>query len=207
LEFANKIRTGAMTLICTVPPEELPVWLNEAKAHLRICDSADDALITSYIETVVSTLDGADGQLGRCLLKQSWALAIDFGFPRVIKVPLPPLISVDSITYVDANGVQQTVDPSVYQVTGVSGADKAKILPAVGRNWPTPRHCPEAVMVRFTAGYGEHHEDVPPAIRGAILEMVAQRYAFREAAIAGTIITAIPASAQEALSNYRVWSF
>jgi uncharacterized phiE125 gp8 family phage protein len=65
----------------------------------------------------------------------------------------------------------------------------------------------EAIIVRFTCGYGDTSADVPAPIRQALLEVVATRYAFREAVGSGSITTRIPAGAQAALDNFRLWSF
>jgi uncharacterized phiE125 gp8 family phage protein len=63
----------------------------------------------------------------------------------------------------------------------------------------------EAICIRFKAGYGDAPEDVPAPIRQALMEIVATRYAFREAVGAGVSFSRIPEGARAALDNYRMW--
>ena len=64
---------------------------------------------------------------------------------------LPPLQSVTSITYVDTDGVSQTLAADQYQVDAAS--IPARIVPAYGVLWPYTRTQLNAVTVRFVAGY------------------------------------------------------
>lgn len=69
-----------------------------------------------------------------------------------LRFNLPPLQSVTSITYVDIDGVTQTLAPSQYLVDAKSRP--ARIEPAYGVVWPATREQMNAVTVRFVAGYG-----------------------------------------------------
>lgn len=97
-----------------------------------------------------------------------------------IAIPLPPLLSVDSVKYTDTDGVVQTVDPANYMVDGVSVP--SRVSPITGYTWPATKTIVNAVRVRFTAGYldGGMTTTVPPAITVAILLMVGSLYENRE---------------------------
>ena len=92
-----------MILTRFAAPSVTPVSLTEAKAHLNVIGSTDDAIVQIYLDAAVSHLDGAEGTLGRCLVTQTWDYTID-AFPLVITVPLPDMASVSSISYVDTAG-------------------------------------------------------------------------------------------------------
>jgi hypothetical protein len=94
-----------------------------------------------------------------------------------IFVPLPPLVSVDSIQYVDTNGVTQTLDPTQYIVDLVS--EPARITPAYGVTWPATRQQVNAVTVTFTCGYGAAAA-VPAGIMRWMQIRIATIYANRE---------------------------
>lgn len=79
---------------------------------------------------------------------------------------LPPLQTVSAITYVDIDGVTQTLDPSLYLVDNISRP--ARIEPAYGVVWPSTREQMSAVKVRFVAGYGTA-ADVPACIKNWML--------------------------------------
>ncbi|QDV34022.1 head-tail connector protein [Tautonia plasticadhaerens] len=174
------------------PPAEEPVTTAEAKAHLRVEVDDDDTLIAAL---VVAARRLVEARLARALVSQAWDLTLD-GFPRActqrpgswerswsyygtLTVPLAPLASVSSITYVDAAGEEQTLDPSGYQV--VAGSP-GLVVPAYGTSWPATRSRPEAVTIRFTAGYGDA-ADVPQTLKLAVLLLVSHWYEHREAAI------------------------
>lgn len=182
--------------------------------HLRLPLSGsppapdDEALVLAYRDAVEAHLDGADGVLGRALVTQTWEMTMrhfPLGCDRIhgdlrIRLSLPPLQSVASITYVDADGATQTLDASKYTVvTGERGA----IVPAYGETWPTTRDVPEAVTVTFVAGYGDAADDVPGAIRAAGLIMVADLYDARTDIVTGTTVNRTEA-VDRLLNPYRV---
>lgn len=198
-----------MTLIRTVAPPVLPIDEAAVFAHLRLIlddslspDPAEADLVRGYIKAACALLDGPGGMLARCLISQAWQLKLP-RFPRgPITIPLPPVSSVSSVAYLDPSGASQTLDAGAYVVAGI-GSDDVAIHPAPGASWPAVRSShPEAVTITFTAGYGATADDVPEPIRGALLEMIADRYAFRESISAGVSIDQVPATAQDALSSF-----
>ena len=106
-------------------PQSLPVSIPEVKAAGRLdgLDESEDVVIAGLIRSAVAEIDGAHGWLGRALISQSWTLWLDH-FPRTIRVPLPPLQSVDAIRYDDADGVSQTLAPrtTTRRASAVPGA-------------------------------------------------------------------------------------
>ena len=103
-------------------PSTLPVSLAELKAHLKIDDvnlaSEDNTLLELYLDAAVAMVDGPQARLGLALISQTWEMRTD-QFPdcnQRIELPLPPLVSVDSVTYVDEAGASQTLPNTDYQV-------------------------------------------------------------------------------------------
>lgn len=95
-----------------------------------------------------------------------------------IFVPKPPLVSIDSIQYLDDTGVLQTLDPSLYAVDAVS--EPARIVPAFGTSWPSTQNIANAVRVSFTCGYGTLPSSVPAGIRIWMLMLAGTLYENRE---------------------------
>jgi hypothetical protein len=64
-------------------------------------------------------------------------------------------VSVTIITYIDTNGATQTLSAALYTTDLPSGpkAREGCIVPAYQQVWPQTRHVPNAVIVRFVAGY------------------------------------------------------
>ncbi|NFV80001.1 head-tail connector protein [Magnetospirillum aberrantis] len=190
-----------MSLILITAPAVEPISLDEAKAHLRVTGTDDDALIGGFIAAARQNLDGRDGWLGRALMPQTWELRLD-AFPAEITVPLPPLREIVSVKYIDLDGAEQTLDPALYQV--VAG-EPARIVPAHGQVWPSTRRQPDAVRVQFDAGYDDAAA-VPAPIKAATLLHVGTLYRDRETVNIGNIVNDLPTFSL-LLSPFRVWSF
>jgi uncharacterized phiE125 gp8 family phage protein len=185
--------------ILTKPSEE-PITLAEAKTHLRESGTDQDQLIEALI---VTAREQAETHTGRAFCTQSWTLKLDaFPCERFIRIPYPPLISVQSVKYYDSDGVLQTMSTSDYVVDTTSHIGKIDL--AYEAEWPTPRTMPNAVVIAFTCGYGGR-ENVPSSIKAAMLLNLSHLYENREATISGTIITPLPMAYDSLLSSYRVW--
>lgn len=164
------------------------VTVADLRAHLVVDTTDHDDLIGEYRDAAVAHLDGHAGILGRALAEQTWVLYLD-RFPAgagwrsaTIRLPLPPLIAVESITYLDANGVRQTLAADLYTVLD---GEKAEIRPAYGQAWPTARCAPRSVAITFTCGWAAPDDGDPwPAklqpVRAAIKLMVGDMFENRE---------------------------
>jgi uncharacterized phiE125 gp8 family phage protein len=182
-----------MRVIVITPPEPL-VSVEEAKAHLRVATDDDDALIEGYIDAACAHIDGPSGSIGKAFGLQTLEVRSSFFDDCEWTLPFPPVVSVDGITYLDGDGVVQTLATDAYEVRG------ADIVRAYGTTWPVVREDGESVRVQYQAG----SETAPAAIRAAILLMVGDMYAFRETAMSGNA-QAIPVSAafKDLLWPYR----
>lgn len=176
---------GANLAIVTEPTEE-PVSLAEAKAHLRVTFSDDDALISNLITAARIRCETA---IDRKFITQTWDFKLEtfpipyldsqlwVRVPGVIVLPFAPIASVTSISYVDANGDTQTLTSGVNYLakTGTPGAVHPYPVTSI---WPYVRQQLDAVTIRFVAGYGAA-ADVPATIKAAILLMVNHLYTNR----------------------------
>lgn len=148
--------------------------LIEAKLHCRVDHTADDALIGGFIAAVRAQLDGRDGLLGRSLVTQTWDYKLA-AFPAsgaALELPLAPVASITSVTYLDAGGALQTWSSSEYMLYG---GDEAYLSEKESYSYPATAITPESVVVRFVSGYGAPSL-VPEPIRAAILLMVEDLY-------------------------------
>jgi len=111
----------------------------------------------------------------RAFITQTWDDKRD-GFPcedNFLELPLAPLISLTSVTYVDPAGVTQTLSASLYTVDAPVGpkARPGRVVLAYGQVWPSTRDVVNAVVVRFVAGYGAAAA-VPSLIKTCLKEHV-----------------------------------
>lgn len=181
-------------------PEEEPVSLAEAKAHLRVTSADEEALISALI---VAARAHAEAWTHRCFVTQTWELVLDCFPSWTLEFPNAPLASVESITYVDTAGEEQTLDAAEYQVD--TKTDPGRLMPAYGLHWPATREQLNAVTIRFVCGYGDA-EDVPAPIKAAILLIVGHLFRNREEN-SNFPLHELPLGADRLLAPYRVVRF
>jgi uncharacterized phiE125 gp8 family phage protein len=164
-----------------------PVTLTEVKMHLKLEpeDVIEDQLIASYMYGArIEAENFLDEKIGR----QTWDLFTEcwpYG-----ALPIRPVISVDSVAYVDAAGVEQTVDPATYIFYPGSG----RIFLRPGYSWPgTSTYPGSGIRTRVTAGIEPVSDGQSPPtprypdnIRVAILFRVGTFYRVREDVMLGT---------------------
>lgn len=162
-----------MALSLVTPPTEEPVSLAEALGHLRVDHSDADARIDGHI---VTARENAEAFCRRAFVTQVWDLVLP-RFPtrdelvndrvlRAIRIPKPPLVTIDSVTYFDEDGDSQTLATATYYA--VTQTHPGWMARQVDQTWPATRARADAVTVQFTAGYGAASA-VPRSIRDAIL--------------------------------------
>lgn len=180
----------------------------DLKAHLRVEHTAEDTLIAAYGAAAVAHLEGADGWLGRALAEQTWELKLDDFCGGEIRLPLPPLVSVESVKYYDASDVLQTLSTAAYQVIGVNGNQPGKVALNYGYSWPTVRIKREAVVVRFKVGYLDPAINaLPTPISQALKLLVGHWYVQREPVLVGSIAEELPLTVKALLAPYQVEYF
>jgi uncharacterized phiE125 gp8 family phage protein len=162
-----------MPLTRVIAPTLQAVTLAEAKAHLRVDVSDDDALITAMI---VAATDVAEGITERALLPQTWQLTLDaIPCSGVIVLQRPTVTAVSTMKYVHAStGVLTTLAGTEYQLAAASDVT-ARLVPAYGKAWPAVQPSLESVQVRFMCGYADV-ASVPQAIKNWMLLQVAELY-------------------------------
>lgn len=136
--------------IITQPLQE-PVTLNEAKLHLRVDSSDEDALIASLILTARKYCEEYQN---RAYAQQGLELTLD-DWPRgaePIVISRPPLISVESAKYYGTDNMEYTWNPALYYVDADS--EPGRISPNYSEIYPTMTLRPvSGVKIRYTAGY------------------------------------------------------
>lgn len=168
-----------MTTRQITPPAALAVLLSDAKDTLRIdqADTAFDAQLTLWIKAVTEEAEGAANQV---FITQHLRMTLD-AFPTATLLRVPdaivlraPLISVESVKYIDTVGQQQTLDPASYVV--ITDVVPGRVVPAYGLAWPATLNRAAVVTVDFTAGYGPDATTVPQRAQLYILARLAEQW-------------------------------
>ncbi|SNZ21717.1 head-tail connector protein [Cohaesibacter gelatinilyticus] len=158
------------------------VTMDEVKAQGYIEHTDSDDLITRLIGAATSFLDGYSGQLGRCLISQTWKVEAH-DWCRKIRLPFPD-VQLATVKYLDENGDTQSVSASYVEITKEHTGDIVHLLDSF--SFPALKDNAIArVWVEFVAGYGDAASDVPQAIRHAALLLIAHWYENREATMVG----------------------
>lgn len=183
------------------PPSNLPLDLATAKQHLSVGFDRHDTLIDGYIAAAVDKLDGPSGKLGRFLCTQVWRTRFDGITGGIIRLPFIDVQSV-VVTYQDEVGADQTIDASNYEF--VLETRGASIIFYRDFQCPTFDEVPYPVTVTMTVGYGEP-EDVPFALKTALMMIVARLYENREGL--GEGVSEIPSGVESMIEHYKVKRF
>jgi len=190
-----------MTLQLVTPPAAEPVTLSDAKAFLRVGHDAEDGLI---LQLIASARQRVEAETGRALISRTYREALDaWDVPgriadsgRQFRLPLPPLISVISVTTFAADDAGTVWDAANYFVDTAS--DPGRIAVRSG-DFPRPGRAVAGIEILFEAGYGASADDVPEALREAVMRLTADAYLNRD----GNGERPLPMAVQSLLVPYR----
>ena len=129
---------------------------------------------------------------------------------------------IDSIKYIDTDGVEQTLDPSLYRV--ISGNNfypemPSKILPVYGEVWPDTLNDLSVVTITYVCGYGTilnkefvyETINLPKAIKQWMLINIANLYNHPETIVIGKtsrlVLIEVPTLADALIANYIIPSW
>jgi uncharacterized phiE125 gp8 family phage protein len=171
-----------------------------------VSHDTEDDLISSLI---VAARRVAEASLKRALVTQTIDITVDDWCELMVGrhpdgrlyLPRPSLQSVQSITYIDSEGDEQTWAADGYIV---SPGSPGRIVPASGLTYPSLGAYPDAVTIRAVVGYGEATE-VPATIKAAMKMMLAHWYENREAVAMGS--TSEMPFAVDVLLAAEMWGF
>jgi uncharacterized phiE125 gp8 family phage protein len=176
-----------------------PLTTAEAKLHLRVDVSDDDAIIAALI---TAAREFAEHYTGRALAPQTLEMGVHC-FPSSwrdsIDLDMPPVASVTSVKYLDAAGVEQTVPAADYTLS--SYGDARCVTLDYGLYWPITQDVPDAVRIRYVTGY----TTLPKAARAALLLVIGHLYENREA-VSALKLDEIPMGARALLDTIKIWS-
>jgi uncharacterized phiE125 gp8 family phage protein len=159
-----------MTTRLITPPAALPVTLAAAKKNLKIDGTDQDDEVSDWVRGIASHVEH---YTGRALIAQQWRVTLD-RFPDAINLEKSPIVSVEGVQFLDADGVLQTLDPADYIVDAVS--EPGYVVPGRGKAWPATYREINAVSVDYTCGYGASPAAIPAGIKLYILAKLREQF-------------------------------
>lgn len=154
-----------------------PITIERAKEHLHVVIADDDAYI---LDLIAAAREMAEGRLNRTLVRRQ--ITAVFGQGERLQLLKPPIVSADSMEYLDVDGIVQSFDE--FELVGQS------VILTPGVALPASRHRPDAIRVTYTAGYAPG--DVPAPIISWMLLVIGALYEHRENMTAGVKVDMIP---------------
>ena len=156
-------------------PVAEPVSLSQAKSFLRLPPGyvSEDETVQAFIAAARE-----QGELitGYCLAQRTWTQVmdrfpsnldynwsnraysgsnytlLDWDHSQVIKLSYPPIISVQGIQYVGANGIAQTLQQDIDFILDRI-TTPVRLFPAFGGYWPPALYVANSLQINYTAGY------------------------------------------------------
>lgn len=194
------------TLKLTRPATLLPISIEEAKLYLRADGMYDDTLVSDLVWAAAREIED---YTKRALMAQSWTMSTDSlsGLEEVdnqqvyISIPKPPLIKVDEIIAVRADGTQFLIDTTYYNV--IAADNVARIIRKPGKSWPIFADL-VCYRIEFTCGY-ETLGELPAIMKHVLLRLVAAKYEIRAdySIEIGGSIAPLPDAMKKLLAPYR----
>jgi uncharacterized phiE125 gp8 family phage protein len=207
-------------------PKVEPISLAEAKAHLRVDISDDDALIQGLIRAARANLErvydialmtqtlvlgrdyfpavfGMGWGMPGWWLGNTWMAQYDTQQLRYGYIPLRgPVQSVTSVTYLDPTGASQVWASSNYLLDADSRPPRLTL--ALGKTFPPTAPLFGAVKVEFIAGYTDPAL-VPDDIKAAMKLYLGHLYENREEVMVGTRLVALqlPLGVQALMTTFE----
>lgn len=193
-----------MGLSLVSAPASEPISRTEAKLFAKVDTTADDDLIDSLI---TAARVYCEGETRRAFVEQTWDYTLP-DFPTgAIVLPMQPVTSVTSVSYVDTTGATAVftygTSPDTPKYDVFTDGPRTLIEPKYNLTWPTTRDTRNAVTVRFVAGY----TTFPADLKQAMYLLISHWYDIREPVQVGTIVAEVPMSVKAILSSYQMRGF
>lgn len=205
-----------MTIKQYAAPSVEPVTVAELKEELRLLTSAHDDLLTRLL---TAAREQVESFTRRALITSTWEAtwgrwpsswphacrdASQFA-GRVLTLPRATLQSVTWVKYLDEDGTLTEFAASNYSVDIDTIPGRIVLKPSA--SWPTLGDYPNAIRIRFVAGYGDAAANVPQSLRLAIRFLVAHWFTNPTPVNIGNITTELPMHIKPLMYSERVEGF
>lgn len=171
----------------TIENRELPLTLELAKAHLRVGDAThDDELITAKLEMAIAV---AEDMTGRIIREKVVVFDLLAPADDTILLRLP----VHTAEAMELSVAQGSIPEDEYTLLN---SDYEDIL------FVDAEYAGKQITVKAVVGYSK--ENIPPAIKGAILLILGTLYDNESDNIVGRSVSELSLTAEKLLLPWRV---
>ncbi len=151
------------------------------RAHLRLGagfadEATGDPLLVQYLRGALAAIEA---RTGKALMQREFRLILPgWRWADAQALPVAPVVSVASVTLIDAAGIAELVDPSRWRLVADRHRPQIVATGAVLPGVPTGGRA----EVDFTAGFSASWDGIPDDLRQAALLLAAQFYEGRTGA-------------------------
>lgn len=182
--------------IITAPTD--PVTLAQARLHLRVTDTSEDALITSLI---TAARQYCEHYTRRAIGAQTLEIALEeFPDDDEIELPMSPVTAITYVKYIATDGTLTTLSSGSYSLDDYSHV--SRVLLAYNTCWPLTQDVDNAVFIRYVAGA----TTTPATVIAAMKLMIGHLYENRESVVVGPTVAELPMAVKSLLDTYKVWA-
>lgn len=175
-----------------------PVSLTEAKSHLKVDTTADDTYITFIIKAATQLSEEYTNRFFiNTVIEQTCS-----DFAQLQTLFKSKVSAVAHVKYYDSDNSLQTLSATIYDTQ--LKYEPSQIQLADDKSFPEITKRNDAVVARYTVGYGASASDVPEIIKQAILLTIGNFYQNRNSVVIGRIATELPMNVKWLLDTYKV---
>ena len=190
-----------MALTRIVAPAQPPVDLTRLQAHMRLEAGEDDDHLQHCLDVSIAQFDGADGELGRALMDQTWRETFSAvpHLGRGVELSLVPVREIVKAEIRDAAG--DWVPVVGVALEDLDGGRSGAFAPS----WGVPGRHRYPLRIDYVAGYGAMTGAVPLPICHAILLFAAHLYKAREPVTFEGAPVEVPLSIARLVAPFKSW--
>lgn len=182
-------------------PTARPISLALAKDHLKISGSAEDALVTLYLDAAIRAVEN---KLQRSIMDSEHELYCT-AWQHVVSLQQAPVSAINSVKYYDENGDLQTLATGMYRVLNFKRPAELEFDEDFEAPGLYNREYP--IVINFNAGHAVSAtgtEEVQFISNNILLELT-DRYENRQNEAAGTSVAMFSNNADAALAQEALW--
>lgn len=150
-----------MSLRVTEEPADEPLSIADAKQHLRYFADDADTEIASLVKAARDDCERETGRTLRGAVTREWTRCE--WWCDSVKLPFPPLLTVEEVRYYDADNAEQTLNAANY-IVELSTDGWGKLTWAADADQPATYSRPDAITIEFTTGYADAAAMPPSAL-------------------------------------------
>lgn len=170
----------------------------DARLFLKVDITDDDDVINSLVKAATESAQEYTNRFFLSTTLEQYGTT----FADIRNLFKSPVGDITHVKYYDTDNTQQTLSTSVYQVT--PAIEPSTLMLKVDQSYPDVADREDAVLVKYTVGYGTATTDVPYAIIQAVYLTIGHWYQNRQEVVVGRIATEIPMGAKYLLDQYKV---